>query len=244
MPRRPRPTFACPVATRRCTTGARRRAERARRAVRPSGAARPVRAGRRGAARARGEPPHQRSGPRRDPPTARRGAARGCRARPRHRGLAVRRSRAQRFTVTLTHGSRDTTAGSVTLELPPGWPAVTPQPFSPRARTSVRRSCSMCGRPRRRGRGPHRWRGGAGQRRPALYDRPRRRWTTRTSGRGRWCGPSRRLSGWPRSSCRRLRGRLCARRGRPGPGGAGGGGLPLSCWTPLRSSAAICPASA
>ncbi len=34
-----------------------------------------------------------------------------------------------RFTVTLTHGARDTTAGSVTLALPKGWPAVRPQPF-------------------------------------------------------------------------------------------------------------------
>jgi LmbE family N-acetylglucosaminyl deacetylase len=34
-----------------------------------------------------------------------------------------------RFTVTLTHGARDTTAGTVTLELPKGWPAVPPQKF-------------------------------------------------------------------------------------------------------------------
>ncbi len=39
-------------------------------------------------------------------------------------------TRAQRrFTVTLTHGARDTTAGTVTLEPPAGWPAVRPQPF-------------------------------------------------------------------------------------------------------------------
>ena len=34
-----------------------------------------------------------------------------------------------RFTVTLTHGARDTTAGTVGLRLPRGWPAVAPQPF-------------------------------------------------------------------------------------------------------------------
>jgi LmbE family N-acetylglucosaminyl deacetylase len=34
-----------------------------------------------------------------------------------------------RFTVTLTHGARDTTAGSVALVLPKGWPAVRSQPF-------------------------------------------------------------------------------------------------------------------
>ncbi|MEP7325453.1 MAG: PIG-L family deacetylase, partial [Gemmatimonadota bacterium] len=33
------------------------------------------------------------------------------------------------FTVTLTHGSRDSTSGSVTLEVPAGWPAVTGQRF-------------------------------------------------------------------------------------------------------------------
>jgi len=36
----------------------------------------------------------------------------------------------RRFIVTLAHGSRDTTAGTVTLELPPGWPSVKPQAFS------------------------------------------------------------------------------------------------------------------
>jgi LmbE family N-acetylglucosaminyl deacetylase len=35
----------------------------------------------------------------------------------------------RRFTVTLTHGARDTTAGTVTLEVPAGWPPVRPQPF-------------------------------------------------------------------------------------------------------------------
>jgi LmbE family N-acetylglucosaminyl deacetylase len=35
----------------------------------------------------------------------------------------------RRFTVTLTHGARDTTAGSVTLEVPPSWPAVRSQRF-------------------------------------------------------------------------------------------------------------------
>jgi LmbE family N-acetylglucosaminyl deacetylase len=35
----------------------------------------------------------------------------------------------QRFTVTLTHGARDTTTGTVTLLLPAGWPAIRPQPF-------------------------------------------------------------------------------------------------------------------
>jgi LmbE family N-acetylglucosaminyl deacetylase len=34
-----------------------------------------------------------------------------------------------RFTVTLTHGARDSTSGSVTLQVPPGWPRVTPQRF-------------------------------------------------------------------------------------------------------------------
>jgi LmbE family N-acetylglucosaminyl deacetylase len=34
-----------------------------------------------------------------------------------------------RFTVTLSHGARDTTSGTVSLRLPRGWPAVTPQPF-------------------------------------------------------------------------------------------------------------------
>jgi LmbE family N-acetylglucosaminyl deacetylase len=33
------------------------------------------------------------------------------------------------FAVTLTHGARDTTTGTVELELPAGWPAVKPQPF-------------------------------------------------------------------------------------------------------------------
>ena len=36
----------------------------------------------------------------------------------------------QQFTVTLTHGARDTTAGEVTLQLPSGWPRVAPQRFS------------------------------------------------------------------------------------------------------------------
>jgi LmbE family N-acetylglucosaminyl deacetylase len=34
-----------------------------------------------------------------------------------------------RFTVTLTHGARDSTSGTVRLQLPPGWPAVPPQRF-------------------------------------------------------------------------------------------------------------------
>jgi hypothetical protein len=33
------------------------------------------------------------------------------------------------FTITLTHGARDSTSGTVTLELPSGWPAATPQRF-------------------------------------------------------------------------------------------------------------------
>ena len=36
---------------------------------------------------------------------------------------------AHRFTVRLSHGARDTTAGSVRLVLPKGWPAVAPQRF-------------------------------------------------------------------------------------------------------------------
>jgi hypothetical protein len=35
----------------------------------------------------------------------------------------------RRFTVTLTHGARDTTSGTVRLELPTGWPAAPPQLF-------------------------------------------------------------------------------------------------------------------
>jgi LmbE family N-acetylglucosaminyl deacetylase len=35
----------------------------------------------------------------------------------------------RRFAVTLTHGARDTTSGTVGLEVPTGWPAVRPQPF-------------------------------------------------------------------------------------------------------------------
>ena len=35
-----------------------------------------------------------------------------------------------RFTVAITHGARDTTAGRIALELPPGWPAVEPQAFT------------------------------------------------------------------------------------------------------------------
>jgi LmbE family N-acetylglucosaminyl deacetylase len=35
----------------------------------------------------------------------------------------------RRFTVTLTHGARDTTAGTVRLELPAGWPAVPARTF-------------------------------------------------------------------------------------------------------------------
>jgi LmbE family N-acetylglucosaminyl deacetylase len=38
-------------------------------------------------------------------------------------------SAARRFTVTLTHGSRDTTAGTLMLELPAGWAAVPSQRF-------------------------------------------------------------------------------------------------------------------
>ena len=34
-----------------------------------------------------------------------------------------------RFTVTLTHGARDSTTGSVSLQMPRGWPAVAPQRF-------------------------------------------------------------------------------------------------------------------
>ena len=37
--------------------------------------------------------------------------------------------RPRRFTVTLTHGARDTTTGTVTLEVPAGWPSVRPQSF-------------------------------------------------------------------------------------------------------------------
>ena len=36
---------------------------------------------------------------------------------------------AHRFTVTLTHGARDSTTGSVSLQLPKGWPPVAAQPF-------------------------------------------------------------------------------------------------------------------
>jgi len=35
----------------------------------------------------------------------------------------------RRFIVSLTHGARDTTSGTLTLELPSGWPKVAPQPF-------------------------------------------------------------------------------------------------------------------
>ncbi|MEP6687799.1 MAG: PIG-L family deacetylase [Gemmatimonadales bacterium] len=35
----------------------------------------------------------------------------------------------RRFTVRLTHGARDTTAGALRLDLPPGWPAVAARPF-------------------------------------------------------------------------------------------------------------------
>jgi len=38
-------------------------------------------------------------------------------------------SNARRFTVTLTHGARDTTAGTLALEVPAGWPAVPAQDF-------------------------------------------------------------------------------------------------------------------
>ena len=31
--------------------------------------------------------------------------------------------------MTLIHGARDTTAGTVRLELPTGWPSVSPRPF-------------------------------------------------------------------------------------------------------------------
>jgi LmbE family N-acetylglucosaminyl deacetylase len=34
-----------------------------------------------------------------------------------------------RFTVTLTHGSRDSTSGTIRLQLPRGWPSVAPQQF-------------------------------------------------------------------------------------------------------------------
>ena len=36
---------------------------------------------------------------------------------------------ARRFTVTLTHGARDTTAGTLMLQMPQGWPVVPSQPF-------------------------------------------------------------------------------------------------------------------
>ncbi|MGQ0703027.1 MAG: PIG-L family deacetylase [Gemmatimonadales bacterium] len=39
------------------------------------------------------------------------------------------RSEPHRFTVTLEHGAADSTTGRVELELPPGWPAVEPEPF-------------------------------------------------------------------------------------------------------------------
>ncbi|HET9276315.1 MAG TPA: PIG-L family deacetylase, partial [Gemmatimonadales bacterium] len=38
--------------------------------------------------------------------------------------------RPRRFTVTLQHAGQDTTRGEVFLELPPGWPATPPQPFT------------------------------------------------------------------------------------------------------------------
>ena len=44
----------------------------------------------------------------------------------------------RRFTVTLTHGARDTTAGTVRLELPAGWPAVPARPFRADARGPAR----------------------------------------------------------------------------------------------------------
>jgi len=58
-----------------------------------------------------------------------------------------------RFTVTLTHGARDTTAGTVALVLPKGWPAVRPQPFR-LAREDERETFSFDVRaPRASGRG-------------------------------------------------------------------------------------------
>lgn len=41
----------------------------------------------------------------------------------------LRSSAPHRFTVTLTHGSRDSTSGTVSLQLPRGWPPVAPRQF-------------------------------------------------------------------------------------------------------------------
>jgi LmbE family N-acetylglucosaminyl deacetylase len=43
---------------------------------------------------------------------------------------AARPAAPKRFSVALRHGARDTTAGEVWLELPPGWPRITPQQFT------------------------------------------------------------------------------------------------------------------
>ena len=146
---RPRPTSACPAARRRCTTGARPRP--------PCAASRSGRRSSRGrfvldgAAVVEREVSFrtQRSGARRGAPPARR----SCRAwtwrstRPPRSGPPAPAT-PRRFTVTLTHGARDTTAGTRDAELPAGWPAVTPQPFRlDAARTSARRSPSTSGRP-------------------------------------------------------------------------------------------------
>ena len=105
------------------------RALRARRAVRSAGALQPVRAGRHRGGRARGQ-------------LRLNDQARGEVRRP----LAVvprvdvaldpgtevwpaGSRKARRFTVTLAHGASDTTTGTLTLELPAGWAAVTPQSF-------------------------------------------------------------------------------------------------------------------
>ena len=191
-----------------------------------------VRARRRRGARPRGEPPAQRSGPRRGPPPGDGRAPGGRRHRSRHRGLA-RRPTARRaaFTVTLTHGARDTTAGTVALELPAGWPPVAAAalPADPggRARDVHLRCPAARRRPLRVRRSSGRW----PRMRPAGDTRPASSpWTIRTSGRARYLRPAGPRPRGAAARCRRWRvsatsaaPRTACRRRSPSVG------LPVSC---------------
>ena len=157
------------------------------------------------------------------------GAPGGREARPRHRALARQLTAPHRFTVTLTHGARDTTAGTVRLQLPRGWPAVAPQPFR-FTREDERETFVFDVRAARRGSRRHRRdpRGGAGLAPAGRYDSACSRWTIPTSGPRSYTSRPRPRSASRRWRCRGSPGwatsaarptgcpRRCAQRGRSG----------------------------
>ncbi len=129
------------------------------------------------------------------------------------------------FTVTLTHGARDTTTGTIGLVVPDGWPEVRPQTFRligederetytfevrPPARQRARQRRDSRGRARYGGAGVHRWRVHG-----ELSPHPAEIVPRAGGGAG--------ASGAGRVAAARTD-RVCARRVGPGAAGAGAGG--------------------